>query len=167
VDAKGDMRCDSPKRLGCSQADAARGGRRDNHGQGMLPRKEGPTSSLTDWLPALCQGRGGFDPDIRGAGWRLGETAGEALGVHAIGRGQHSCPCRHPLLGQAVVHVGGRQQPKAGVMIGGVDQGKNPWQCPRTSWMEPNRSGNAGADPAVPAPRGTRPGGDTLPEHPG
>jgi hypothetical protein len=37
--------------------------------------------------------------------------------MRAIGRSQDRRPRRDPLLGQAVMHVGGRQQPKTAVMV--------------------------------------------------
>jgi hypothetical protein len=40
--------------------------------------------------------------------------------MRAIGRRQHRRPRRHALLGQAVVHVRGRQQAKTAVMVLGV-----------------------------------------------
>jgi len=58
------------------------------------------------------RGIGWVDPDFRGARWRLGKPAGEAFGMprHRPSPAPPSVP--HPLLGQAVMHVVGRQQPK-------------------------------------------------------
>ena len=41
-----------------------------------------------------------------------------------VGRGEHGRSCRDTLLGQAVMHVGGRQQAEAGMMVLGVVPGK-------------------------------------------
>jgi len=49
--------------------------------------------------------------------WRLGEPAEEALRVRRVGRGQHGGPGRRSMLGQARVHVVGRQQAEAGVLV--------------------------------------------------
>ena len=53
-------------------------------------------------------------------------------------------PTLHALLGQAVVHIGGRQEPKTAVMMLGVVHGKKTWQWARAPWIAPNRFGNAG-----------------------
>ena len=47
--------------------------------------------------------------------WRLGEPAEEALRVRRVG--QHGGPGRRSMLGQARVHVVGRQQAEAGVLV--------------------------------------------------
>jgi hypothetical protein len=44
--------------------------------------------------------------------------------MRCVGRDEHDRPCRHPLLDQAVMHVGGRQQAKAGMMVLGVVPGE-------------------------------------------
>jgi hypothetical protein len=44
--------------------------------------------------------------------------------MRAMGRRQHRRPCRHPLLGQDVMHVGRRQQAKARMMVLGVVPGE-------------------------------------------
>ena len=49
--------------------------------------------------------------------WQAGE---EALGMLGVGRGEHGRSRRDALLGHAMVHVGGRQQAEAGVMMLGV-----------------------------------------------
>jgi hypothetical protein len=61
-----------------------------------------------------------------------------------VGRGEHGRARRDALLGQAVVHVGGRQQAEADVMVLGLYQGKKTWACARASWIEPNLPGNSG-----------------------
>src|SRR6267143_6868794 len=62
-----------------------------------------------------------------------------------VGDGKHGRARGDALLGQAVVHVGGRQQAEADVMVFGVVPGEedvSAWA--RASWIEPNRPGNSG-----------------------
>ena len=53
-----------------------------------------------------------------------GGPAGKPLGMGRVGRGEHGRARRDALLGQAVVHVGGRQQAEADVMVLGVVPGE-------------------------------------------
>ena len=69
-------------------------------------------------------GLGWVDPDFRGARRRLWEAAREALRVCGMGRGEHGDPRGHALLGEAVVHIVGRQQAQAAVMMFGVVPGE-------------------------------------------
>ena len=67
---------------------------------------------------------GGSDPDL---GRRRGRrrTAGrEPLGMGRIRRGEHGGALGHALRGQAEVHVVGREQPEAAVMMFGVVPGE-------------------------------------------
>lgn len=48
---------------------------------------------------------------------RLRQAGGEAFGMRAVSRGEHGRSRRDALLGDAVVHVGGRQQVEARVMV--------------------------------------------------
>ena len=90
------------------------------------------------------------DPDLRGARRRLGEPAGEALGVHAIGRGQHRCPCRHPLLGPPVMHVKRCQQSKARMMVLGVAPGEEDVAvAPPLELPDPSSGQGGGDGPAL------------------
>jgi hypothetical protein len=62
----------------------------------------------------------------------------------AIGCSQHRRPRRHALLGQAVMHVGGRQQAKAAVMVLGVvprekDVAMGP-DIRKTAWRGPHET---------------------------
>ena len=61
--------------------------------------------------------------------------------MRRVGRGQHDRPRRRSLLGHIVMHVGRRQQAETRMMVLGVVPGEE-WV--RASWIEPNRSGNAG-----------------------
>ena len=81
--------------------------------------------SVKEWRTAVAgkecllrrSGLGWVDPDFRGACWRLWEAAREALRVCGMGRGEHGGPRGHALLGEAVVHVVGRQQGQAALMM--------------------------------------------------
>src|SRR3990172_6716551 len=69
-------------------------------------------------------GLGWVDPDFRGARRRLWEAAREALRVCGMGRGEHGGRRGHALLGEAVVHIMGRQQSQAAVMMFDVVPGE-------------------------------------------
>jgi len=58
----------------------------------------------------------------------VGQAAGESFRVRRVGRSEHGRPRGDALLGRAVMHVGGSQQPEARMMVFGVDQGKKTWQ---------------------------------------
>jgi hypothetical protein len=99
------------------------------------------------WCVGRLLNRSGLrsiDPHLRGRRRRLGQTAGEALRVRRVGRGEHGRPRGDALRGQAMMHIDRSQQAEARMMVLGVDQGKKARQCARPSWIEPNRSGNAG-----------------------
>jgi hypothetical protein len=66
---------------------------------------------------------GWIDPDFQRTRRGLRETGGEALRVRRVCRGQHGGPGRHSMLSQTVMHVVGRQQTEAGVMVLGVVPG--------------------------------------------
>jgi hypothetical protein len=61
-----------------------------------------------------------------------------------VRRGEHGRARCDALLGQAVVHVGRREQAETGVVVLVLYQGKKTWQCARASWIDPKRTGNAG-----------------------
>jgi hypothetical protein len=54
----------------------------------------------------------------------MGQAGGESLRMRGVGRGKHSRSRRYPLLGQAAMHVVGRQQPETAVMVLGVVPGE-------------------------------------------
>ncbi len=54
----------------------------------------------------------------------MGQAGGESLRMRGVGRGKHGRSRRDALLSPAVVHVGGRQQPEARVMVLGVVPGE-------------------------------------------
>src|SRR5262245_33426348 len=65
-------------------------------------------------------GLGWVDPDFPRERARLRGAGGEAFRVRGVGRGEHDGARGDPLLGPAVVHVSGRQQPEADVVMLGV-----------------------------------------------
>src|SRR2546425_10233839 len=67
---------------------------------------------------------GGIDPDLGGHRRRGRRARRKPLGMGRVGRGEHGRARRDALLGQAVMHVGGRQQAEAGVMVLGVVPGE-------------------------------------------
>ena len=54
----------------------------------------------------------------------MGQAGREALGMPGVGRGQHGRSRRDALLGQAVLHISGRQQAETGMMVLGVVPGE-------------------------------------------
>ena len=48
------------------------------------------------------------------------QAGGEAFGMLGVGRGEHGRSRRDALFGHAMVHVGGRQQAEARMMVIGV-----------------------------------------------
>ena len=54
----------------------------------------------------------------------MGRPSGETFRVHRIGRREHGRSRHHAFLAQAVMHVGGRQQAEAGMMVLGVIPGE-------------------------------------------
>ena len=73
-----------------------------------------PASLLRHW------GRGWVDPHFHGTRRRVGQAGGESFRMRGIGRSEHGRPRGDPLLGPAVMHIGGRQQPKARMVVRGV-----------------------------------------------
>jgi hypothetical protein len=67
---------------------------------------------------------GRIDPHFREARRRLGKPAGKAFRMRRIGSGEHSLPRGDALLGQTKMHVVGRQQAKARVMVLYVVEGE-------------------------------------------
>src|SRR5207245_6343447 len=67
---------------------------------------------------------GGIDPDLRRHRRRGRGARGKPFGMGRVGRGEHGRARRDALLGPAVVHVGGRQQAEADVMVLGVVPGE-------------------------------------------
>jgi hypothetical protein len=54
----------------------------------------------------------------------MGQTREEAFRMRGIGRGEHGRPRRDACLGQAMMHVRGREQAEAGMMVLGVVPGE-------------------------------------------
>ena len=67
--------------------------------------------------PLRCSRLGRIDPHFHGTRRRPGEAGGEAFRVRAIRRGKHSGPRHDTLRGQTMVHVVGRQQAEAAVVV--------------------------------------------------
>jgi hypothetical protein len=74
------------------------------------------------WRAPAARGLLIQDPGRRRHQRRDGHAAREALGVCRVGRGEQGRALGDALLGQAIMHVGGRQQPEAGVPVLRVDQ---------------------------------------------
>jgi hypothetical protein len=64
--------------------------------------------------------------------------------VGGIRGGEHPGPLGPPTLRQTKVHIVGREQAQAPMVMLGVVPGKKTWPCARASWIEPNRSGKSG-----------------------
>ena len=54
-------------------------------------------------------GHGWVDPYLHGTRWRMGRAGEKSLWMSGIGSGEHGHPRRDAFVGQAVMHVGGRQ----------------------------------------------------------
>jgi hypothetical protein len=61
-----------------------------------------------------------------------------------IRRGEHGGALGHALLGQAEVHIVGREQPEAAMVMLGVVPGEEDVPVGPGVWERANRSGNAG-----------------------
>ena len=64
--------------------------------------------------------------------------------MRRVGRGEHGGARGDAILGQADVHVVGREQAEAGVVMRGVVPGEEVLAVGARVLVEPNRSGNAG-----------------------
>jgi hypothetical protein len=84
------------------------------------------------------------DPYLLGELGRGGWLADEPLGVGGEGALQHLGAGGDDLLGAAIVDVGWVSSAIPLWRWSALYQPKNPWQNPRASWMQPNRSGKAG-----------------------
>ena len=69
-------------------------------------------------------GLGWVDPYLHGTSRWVGDAGGEALRMRGVRSGEHGRPRGDALLGEAVMHVGGRQQAEPGVMVLGVVPGE-------------------------------------------
>src|SRR5215468_12617248 len=63
---------------------------------------------------------GWVDPYFHWTRWRMGRAGEKSLWMSGIGPGEHGRPHSDAFLDQAVMHVGGRQQPEAQMMMIGV-----------------------------------------------
>src|SRR5262249_59502539 len=65
-------------------------------------------------------GHGWVDPYFHWTRWRMGRAGEKSLWMSGIGPGEHGRPRSYAFVGQAVMHVGRRQQPQAQMMMLGV-----------------------------------------------
>ena len=63
---------------------------------------------------------GSVDPDFHWTRWRMGRARETSLWMSGISLGEHCRPRSDAFLGQAVMHVGGRQQPETRMLMLGV-----------------------------------------------
>ena len=77
---------------------------------------------------------GGVIQTSVGAGAGVGRACREPLGMGRIRRGEHGGALGHALLGQAEVHVVGREQPAAAMVMLGVVPGEEDVPVSLDTW---------------------------------